>query len=57
MRYYVTTDIHGFYTPFHEALEAAGYFSDTKPHKLLILGDLFDRGTEARLLQQFILEQ
>lgn len=48
MKYYVTSDIHGFYTRFHEKLEQAGYFTDPEPHKLLILGDLFDRGREAR---------
>lgn len=39
------------------ALEKAGFFSDTTPHKLIMLGDLFDRGHEAKQLQQFILEQ
>ena len=33
------------------------FFSDTTPHKLIMLGDLFDRGHEAKQLQQFILEQ
>lgn len=27
MRYYVAADIHGFFTPFHNALEEAGYFN------------------------------
>ena len=39
------------------ALEKAGFFSDTTPHKLIMLGDLFDRGHEAKQLQQFMLEQ
>lgn len=56
MRYYVTSDIHGFYTPFIEALTRSGYFMDTTPHKLVILGDLFDRGKEAIQLQAFILD-
>ena len=55
MKYYITADIHGFYTEFHKALDEAGYFTDPGPHKLIILGDLFDRGQEAVEMQRFIL--
>ena len=55
MKYYVTADIHGFYTEFHKALDEAGYFTDPEPHKLIILGDIFDRGQEAVEMQRFIL--
>lgn len=48
MRYYVVSDIHGYYTQMKSALEKAGFFSDTTPHKLIMLGDLFDRGHEAK---------
>ena len=54
MRYYVTADIHGFYTPLIAALTKAGFFADSAPHKLVILGDLFDRGKEALKLQAFV---
>ena len=54
MRYYVTADIHGFYTPLIAALTKAGFFADSAPHKLVILGDLFDRGKEALKLQAFL---
>ena len=37
-----------------EALTKAGFFDDPTPHKLLILGDLFDRGLESREMQAFI---
>ena len=57
MRYYVTSDTHGFYTQLMAALQEAGYFEDKLPHKLLILGDLFDRGKEALKMQEFILNQ
>ena len=56
MRYYVAADVHGFYTEFHRALEAVGYFAETRPHKLVILGDVFDRGQEALEMQDFILK-
>lgn len=48
--------IHGFYTLLHTALTEAGYYNDTKPHKFLIAGDLFDRSKEAVELQSFILD-
>lgn len=55
MKYYVVSDIHGFYSLFIETLEKAGYFEDKDSHKLLILGDLFDRGKEALQLQDYII--
>lgn len=56
MKYYVVADIHGFYTEFIEALTSKGYFEDTTPHKLIICGDIYDRGSEAKKIQDFILD-
>ena len=56
MKYYVTSDIHGFFRILQSALDNSGFFSDPEPHKLVILGDLFDRGSEAAELQRFILD-
>lgn len=56
MRYYVTADVHGYFTELKAALESQGFFQDPSPHKLLICGDLFDRGQEALALQTWILE-
>lgn len=56
MKYYVTADIHGFYTEFHMALDEAGYFVDPEPHRLIILGNLFDRGQKAVETQRFLLQ-
>lgn len=55
MKYYVVSDVHGFYSILRNELEKAGFFSDPQPHKLLVLGDLFDRGKEAVELQDFII--
>ena len=55
MKYYVAADVHGFYTQLHNALEEAGYFSDPEPHKLVLLGDCFDRGPEALQMQDCLL--
>ncbi len=56
MKYYVVSDIHGFCSKLHTALTEEGFFAETEPHKLVVLGDLFDRGSEAEELQAFILE-
>ena len=56
MKYYVTSDVHGYYTILRQALAAAGFFDEKELSKLLILGDLFDRGGEAKELQEFILK-
>ena len=56
MKYYVAADVHGFFTEFYQALSLAGFFDETKPHKLILLGDMFDRGREALRLQKFILD-
>lgn len=55
MKYYVVADVHGFYSKLRAALEEEGYFSDPVPHKLIVCGDLFDRGSEAAEMRDFIL--
>lgn len=54
MKYYVVADVHGFYTELKTALTEKGFFDDKEPHKLIVCGDLFDRGCEALKLQSFI---
>ena len=56
MRYYVTADVHAYFTELQTALRENGFFEDTELHKLIICGDLYDRGTEALQLQEFILD-
>ena len=56
MRYYVTADVHGFFSELKSTLEEKGFFEDKEPHKLIVCGDLFDRGEEALQLQAFILD-
>lgn len=48
--------VHGYFTKLKTALAEQGFFEDTEPHKLVICGDLYDRGTEALRLQEFILD-
>jgi serine/threonine protein phosphatase 1 len=56
MKYYVVADVHGFYKELVAALKEKGYYEDSTPHKLIVCGDLFDRGRQAKELQQFILD-
>ena len=56
MKYYAVADVHGFTTCLRQALEQAGFYEDTEPHKLIMCGDLLDRGTEANQLIEFMIE-
>lgn len=56
MRYYVVSDVHSFYTEMIKALTEKGYFEDKEPHKLIICGDMFDRGSESVEMQKFVME-
>lgn len=56
MKYYIVADIHGFFTELKIALSEKGFFEDKEPHKLIICGDLLDRGTEAAEIQSFVLD-
>lgn len=56
MRYYATADVHGYFSELILALTEQGFFEDRQPHKLIVCGDLYDRGMEAQKLQKFILE-
>ncbi len=56
MRYYVVADVHGFYEELQASLKEKGFYEDKEPHKLIICGDLLDRGSEALKVQEFIFE-
>jgi serine/threonine protein phosphatase 1 len=56
MKLYVTSDVHGFYSELKEALDKSGFFTDTEPHKLVLCGDMMDRGEEAVKMQKFMME-
>lgn len=56
MKYYVVSDVHGFYSEMIKALKEAGFFEETEPCKVVVVGDLLDRGSEARKLIEFMLK-
>ncbi len=56
MKYYVIADPHGFYTEMCRALEDAGFFEESEEKKLIVCGDLLDRGEEPNEMVDFMLE-
>ena len=55
MRYYVTSDPHAFLTPMLQALNEAGYKGEPD-QKIVVLGDVMDRGKEPLEMQKFLLD-
>ena len=56
MKYYIVSDVHGYFTPMKKALEGCGFFEDKEPHKLIVCGDMMDRGTETLEMQAFMVD-
>lgn len=57
MKYYVVSDVHGYHTQLMRALTDAGYFEETQPCRLIVCGDLLDRGAQANEVVDFMLRQ
>lgn len=53
-KYFITSDIHSFYTPLKKALKQAGFKKTNPNHILIVVGDLFDRGTETLEVYRYI---
>ena len=53
--YFVTSDIHSYFTLFYNELKKQGFNEKNKNHILIICGDLFDRGNEPQEIINFIL--
>lgn len=53
-KYFVVSDVHGFYSLLMKALENQGFERDNPTHHLIVCGDAFDRGKEAKQLQDFL---
>ena len=52
--YFVVSDVHSFWDPFEAALTASGFEKDNKNHKLIVCGDMFDRGPDSLKCWNFI---
>ncbi len=53
-KYFVCSDIHGFYEEFRDSLNEAGFDKYNPEHVLIVLGDLFDRGNKPWEVYQFL---
>lgn len=56
MEYFVVSDIHSYYKEFKEALRKAGFDCGNINHILILCGDAFDRGPDAKKLLDFLLQ-
>lgn len=52
--YFVVSDTHSFYDELITALKNKGFQKDNPSHKLIVCGDLFDRGLQSREIFEFV---
>lgn len=55
MKYFVCADIHGFYDEWMTALKKKTFDITNPSHKIIICGDLFDRGHQPQEIINFVL--
>ena len=53
-KYFVTSDVHSFFDIFYQELLKNGFEIDNPNHKVIVCGDLFDRGDQTVELFEFI---
>ena len=54
MKYFVVSDIHGYYDQLIKALKTAGFDKDNPDHCLVSCGDHFDRGMKPVQVMRFL---
>ena len=52
--YYVISDIHGYFDEMISALAKSGYDSNNSEHHLIVIGDMFDRGTQSKQVLEYL---
>lgn len=55
MKYFVSADIHGFFDEWQKALKEKEFDLNNPNHKIIICGDLFDRGRQPKEIIDYIL--
>ena len=53
-QYFITSDVHGFFDELMAALNSKEFDVNNSDHKLIILGDLFDRGPNNKKVYEFV---
>ena len=56
MKYFVSSDIHGFFNEWQNALKDKGFDLNNPEHKIILCGDLFDRGNQPKEIIEFVLK-
>lgn len=56
MKYFVSSDIHGFFNEWQNALKDKGFDLNNPEHKIILCGDLFDRGSQPKEIINFVLK-
>ena len=56
MKYFVSSDIHGFFDEWQNALNEKGFDLNNPEHKIILCGDLFDRGSQPKEIIEFVLK-
>lgn len=54
-KYFVVSDVHGFFNELKEALDKAGFDKNNPEHVFVSCGDFFDRGNQARECLDFVM--
>lgn len=55
MKYFVVSDVHGFYSILRKTLDEKCFDENNPDHKLVICGDIMDRGNEPLQMQNYIM--
>lgn len=53
-KYFVVSDVHSFFNELMAALNEKGFEKDNPEHKLIVCGDLFDRGSQTVECFEFV---
>ena len=53
-KFFVTSDIHGYFDIFIKELTSAGFDKNDENHWLVVCGDCFDRGQQPRELKDYL---
>lgn len=53
-KFFIMSDIHGFYDEMKSALDEAGFDSDNEEHWIITCGDHFDRGPKPAEVMRYL---
>lgn len=54
-KFFVVSDVHGYYSILKESLDKAGFDENNENHWLIVCGDAFDRGREPLQMLSFLM--